>query len=67
MPAIIVQAVVGRSLDQKRELVRRITQAVVDAYGVPPDKVTIRFQDSQPEDFARAGVLVADARAASEP
>jgi 4-oxalocrotonate tautomerase len=66
LPAIIVQAVVGRSLDQKRDLVRRITQAVVDSYGVAPEKVTIRFQDSQPEDFARAGVLVADSRATAE-
>ena len=60
MPAILVQALAGRGVARKRELARRITDAVVDVYGVLPQNVTVRFQESGLEDFARAGVLASD-------
>jgi 4-oxalocrotonate tautomerase len=60
MPRIIVQAISGRTVEQKRELVRRITDAVVETWHVEPDIVTIRIEEVAAENFARAGVLAVD-------
>jgi 4-oxalocrotonate tautomerase len=60
MPRIIVQAVEGRTLEQKRELARRLTEAVVEVLKVAPDTVTVRIEEVSPENFARAGVLAID-------
>jgi 4-oxalocrotonate tautomerase len=64
MPRIIVQAISGRTTEQKRELARRLTEAVVDVWGVEPEIVTVRIEEVPPENFARAGVLAADRRPA---
>jgi 4-oxalocrotonate tautomerase len=66
MPWIIVQALAGRRADQKRELARRITEAVVEVYEVLPANVTVRFQDSAPGDLAKGGVLFSDRPDAAE-
>jgi 4-oxalocrotonate tautomerase len=57
MPRIIIQALRGRSLEQKRELARRLTSDVVEVFGVPPDAVTIWIEEGEPENFARGGTL----------
>lgn len=60
MPRIIIQAFKGRSLEQKRELVRRITDVTVEVFDVPPETVTIRIEEGDKENFAKAGVLASD-------
>ncbi|HEX6470099.1 MAG TPA: tautomerase family protein [Streptosporangiaceae bacterium] len=60
MPRIIVQAVEGRSLEQKRRLVRAITAGVVDAFSVSPESVTVVIEEIRKEHLAKAGVLAAD-------
>jgi len=60
MPRIIVQAISGRTIEQKRDLARRLTDAVVEAWGVEPEIVTVRIEEVSPENFARAGLLAAD-------
>ena len=60
MPRIIIQAFAGRSLEQKRELVRRITEVTVEVFKVTPDTVTIRIEEGDKENFAKAGVLASD-------
>ena len=41
MPEIYVHAVKGRTLDQKRALVKDITDAVVKNFAVPVEAVTV--------------------------
>ena len=41
MPTIQIGMCAGRTVDQKRDLVQRVTQAVGDALGVGPDAVRI--------------------------
>jgi 4-oxalocrotonate tautomerase len=60
MPRIIVQATKGRSLEQKRGLVRDLTKAMCDNFDVEPDQVTVVIQESDPENIAKGGVLAAD-------
>jgi 4-oxalocrotonate tautomerase len=60
MPYIIVKALKGRAVDQKRELARRITDATVEVYGVQPEVVSVRFEEVEPESLAVGGVLKVD-------
>ncbi|KXJ31639.1 MULTISPECIES: tautomerase family protein [Pseudomonas] len=56
MPEIIVHAVKGRSAEQKKLLMKRITEAVVDSFGVAADRVIVQIVEAEPEDKARGGV-----------
>lgn len=60
MPIVVVNAIAGRSIDQKRAVVREITDAFTRHFGVPEDAVSIIFNDMQEENYARAGVLRCD-------
>jgi 4-oxalocrotonate tautomerase len=60
MPRIKVEAIAGRTIDQKRALIRRLTDAVVDEWNVDPDIVTVRIEEVPPENFGRAGVAASD-------
>jgi 4-oxalocrotonate tautomerase len=60
MPRIKVVAIAGRSVDQKRELIRRLTEVVVDTWGVDPEIVTVRIEEVPPENFGKAGVAAID-------
>lgn len=60
MPRIIVQAVEGRSLEQKRHLVRAITDGVVEAFSVKPETVTVVIEEIRSDHFSKAGVLAID-------
>jgi 4-oxalocrotonate tautomerase len=50
----------GRTLEQKRELVRRLTEVVVDVCKVDPSSVTIIIHENRREDKAKGGVLFLD-------
>lgn len=65
VPRITIQALSGRTLEQKRELVRRITDDVVEVFGARPEGVDILFQDVERHDTAKAGLLRADRDAAT--
>ncbi len=59
MPNVIVQQM-PKTLELKRELVARITDAFVDAYKIPADTVHVWLQEESAETYAVAGKLVAD-------
>jgi 4-oxalocrotonate tautomerase len=60
MPEIYVYAVEGRSIDQKRSLVKDITDAVVRNFKVKPDAVMVQILESSKESKAKGGVLFSD-------
>lgn len=60
MPYIIVKALRGRAVEQKRELAKEITEATVRVYGVPANVVTVRFEEVEPDSLAVGGVLKVD-------
>jgi 4-oxalocrotonate tautomerase len=47
----------GRSIDQKRALVKGITNAVCEAIETSPEKVRIIITDIKPEDYGISGKL----------
>ena len=60
MPEVYVHAVEGRSLDQKRALVRDITEAVVKHFNVSADAVMVQIVESSKENKAKGGVLFSE-------
>jgi len=60
MPLVIVEADAGRTIDQKRGLVKDITDAVCKNFAVPPEAVNILIHEQKKENRARAGKLVID-------
>lgn len=60
MPFIHVYAYEGRSVEQKRQLGKGMTDVVCNAFGVKPETVHIYIFDQPPSDAAQAGVLAID-------
>ena len=60
MPNITIQWYAGRTNDQKRELTRAITDAVVKIGKTTPDQVHIVFQDIEKTDWGWNGKLASD-------
>ncbi len=60
MPIIRVEMFKGRTREQKRALVRELTDAFVRTCGSKPEDVTLVITDVDKEDWAAGGELMAD-------
>jgi len=60
MPEVIVHAVEGRSQEQKKALIRDITEAVVKNFGAAPEAVTITIIEASKNNKAKGGVLFSE-------
>jgi 4-oxalocrotonate tautomerase len=60
MPEVIIELAEGRSTDQKRALVKDITEAVVRHAGVSADAVTVIIHENPKTDKAKGGVLFSE-------
>jgi 4-oxalocrotonate tautomerase len=60
MPEIYVYAVEGRTIDQKRSLVKDITDAVVRNFKVPAEAVMVQIMESPKDSKAKGGFLFSD-------
>ena len=60
MPEVIVYAVEGRSLDQKRGLIKDITSAVVRNFDVDAEAVTIQIVEAPKTSKATGGFLFSE-------
>jgi 4-oxalocrotonate tautomerase len=60
MPVVTVQLWEGRTLEQKRKLVRAITDAMIEHADAKPDGLHVILQEIPRENWARAGVLGVD-------
>lgn len=60
MPEIMIFAAEGRTVEQKRGLVKDITEAMVKNFQVKPEAVTIQFVESPKHSKAQGGVLFSD-------
>lgn len=60
MPVVQIHLIEGRSTEQKRALVKSVTDAVCESIAVPAGSVHIMLTDMKREDYADAGVLHLD-------
>ncbi len=60
MPYVTIVLKEGRSADQKREMVKAVTEAISKTTGAKPDAVHIVVHDEPAQNLAHGGVLLAD-------
>jgi 4-oxalocrotonate tautomerase len=60
MPVIQVTMLQGRTVEQKRKLAERITQAMVEEAKAAKEAVVVTFVEITREDYSSGGVLMAD-------
>lgn len=60
MPIVIVNIKEGRSVEQKREMARRVTQVISETMEVKTSAVRIIINEMKNENFAIGGTLVCD-------
>ena len=60
MPLITVKALEGRTIEQKRGLVKDITEALVKNFNAKRESVTIDIVDYSGENLAKGGILFMD-------
>ena len=60
MPHIQITLLEGRTPEQKRKVVERITTTMVEEIGTKREAVTVTFLDVPPSNYASGGVLVLD-------
>lgn len=60
MPEVVIYVIEGRSIEQKRGLVKDVTSAVVKNYGVPPEAVTVSLVETPKTSKGKGGVLFSE-------
>ena len=60
MPIVKVEMWPGRTQEQKAELARAITDAMVNIARTTPEETIVVFQDVAKEDWAKAGKLASE-------
>jgi 4-oxalocrotonate tautomerase len=60
MPEIVVYMLEGRTLEQKRGLVKDLTSAVVKNLGSPAESVTVSLVETAKTHKSKGGVLFSD-------
>ncbi|HIT03812.1 MAG TPA: 4-oxalocrotonate tautomerase [Candidatus Caccocola faecipullorum] len=60
MPIVLVNIREGRSVEQKRAMVEKMTEVICETMGVKPASVRIIINDMKNENFAIGGTLVCD-------
>jgi 4-oxalocrotonate tautomerase len=60
MPYVTIVLREGRTVEQKRELVKAVTEAVVRTINAKPDAVHVIVHDEPAHNLAREGILLSD-------
>lgn len=60
MPMVQITMVQGRSADQKRKIVKRITDVLVEEAGARREGIIIAFHEVPKEGYASGGELMID-------
>jgi len=60
MPYVTVKMIEGRSEDQKKALVEKVTDAVVETTGATADKVVVFIEEMSKNHYGVAGKRLSD-------
>ena len=60
MPEVTIKMLEGRTLEQKRALAKKVTEAIVETTGATAEAVMINIEELKKEHLAKAGVLYYD-------
>ncbi len=60
MPYVTIVLKEGRTVEQKREIVKAVTEAVARTANAKPEAIHIILQDAPATNLAKEGILLAD-------
>ena len=60
MPIVFVEMWEGRSVEEKKRLIKGITEAVTGKLGVTPDHVQVILRDYPKHNWSKAGKLASE-------
>lgn len=60
MPIVHIEILKGRTLDQKRALVEKVTEAISESITCPKEAVKIIINEFEAENYSAGGVLFSD-------
>ncbi len=60
MPYVTIVLKEGRTVEQKREIVKAVTDAVARTANAKPEAIHIIIQDAPATNLAKEGILLAD-------
>lgn len=60
MPEIILELAEGRTVEQKRQIVKEFTETMVRVCGVDPEAVVVIIHENPRTDKAKGGILFSD-------
>ena len=60
MPLVQITKLQGRTVDQKRKIAQRITDAMVEEAGARREAIVVTFLEVSKESYASGGELMAD-------
>ena len=60
MPILQVEILKGRTVEQKRAMVNKVTAAISETLNCPKEAVSIIIKEMDRENFAQAGELYVD-------
>lgn len=60
MPILQIEIIKGRTVEQKREMAKKVTEAVSETLNCPKEAVSIIIREMDTENYAHAGKLRVD-------
>ena len=60
MPLVRITMLAGRTVNQKRKIAKRITDALVEEAGARREGIVVAFHEVSKESYASGGELVTD-------
>lgn len=60
MPIVQIDMIEGRTVEQKRAMVKKITEVICETAVCPAEAVTIVIREATTQHIAKAGTLMSD-------
>jgi 4-oxalocrotonate tautomerase len=62
MPIVTIHLLEGRDKEKKRNLIKNVSQSVIDSLECPPESVRVILQEMSPDHYGIAGLPVMEYR-----
>jgi 4-oxalocrotonate tautomerase len=60
MPVVIIKMAKGRTIEQKKILIREFTRTITETLGVTPDMVTIMIDELDRDNIGKSGKMLSE-------
>ena len=66
MPIVTINMLEGRKVEQKKELIKRVTESISETLDSPPERIRIIIREIKNEDYGVGGLPVMEYRSSSD-